>query len=64
MGGIILLFLIIAFISFGIAAIVYNKLHKAGKNPWPRSITTFLVTAAILVFAIFMLFLYAFSFER
>lgn len=64
MEGIVVFFLIIFSISIGIAAVVYRRQVKAGKNPWGWSIASFLITVAILVFATYALLSYMFSFER
>lgn len=57
MGYMILVWLLLAGICFGAAAAVYSKLRKLGKNPWPLSIITFVLTGVLILGALFVLFL-------
>ena len=63
MGAFLLLLIPLA-ICLTVAGIVYKKKHAAGQDAWGWAIISFLITAAVIVAALFALFMYAFSFER
>jgi hypothetical protein len=64
MSGGAVIILILALVSSGVAFAVYRKRVNAGKSPWGWTIASFLISALVVVLAIYGLIAFAYSFGR
>ena len=64
MGPLLAILLLLVIIPATVAAVVYRKQKNEGNSPVVWAIFSFIITAAVLAVAGFLLFAYAFGFER